>query len=87
MNIEMKDTITLDGVDKYIVVSKVDYQNNIYYYLTESNNSGNVKFCMEKPNTNILVEVNDENLNKILLSLFVEKTKEIINGINFEEMN
>ena len=35
MNIEIKDTLTLDDDKSYVVVSKVNYQNNTYLYLIE----------------------------------------------------
>ena len=34
MTIEIKDTITLSDSNNYVVVSKIIYENMIYYYLS-----------------------------------------------------
>ena len=37
MNIDIKDLITLDGINRYVVASKVLYEIINYYYLTNNN--------------------------------------------------
>ena len=76
MNIDIKDTVTLNDNKKYIVVGKTDYENNIYYYLIDEVNVENIKFCVENKNRgNSIIEVADENLIQILLPLFVNSAK------------
>lgn len=80
MNIEIKDTTTLSDNNEYIVVSKINYENNTYYYLIDKRNSGNIKFCVENKNkNNSIIEVLDKNLIQFLLPLFVNKAKDYIN--------
>ncbi|MCL2400820.1 MAG: hypothetical protein FWC91_13880 [Defluviitaleaceae bacterium] len=76
MDIEIKDTITLSDKRKYLVVSKVQHQNNTYYYLVDEQENENVKFCLEKAGANTLLEINDANLIQNLLPLFSSKTKQ-----------
>jgi len=85
MNIDIKDTITLDDNNNYVVVSKADYENNTYYYLIDKENNENVKFCVENKNSeNSIIEVIDENLIQKLLPLFVDNGK---SHIDLEEKN
>lgn len=71
MNIDMKDTITLDDKNQYVVASKINYENKIYYYLVDIHNHANLKFCYEDKDE--LVELNDKELTTKLLPLFFEK--------------
>ncbi len=70
MTIEIKDTLTLDDNNEYVVISKVNYENKNYYYLLDKNNEENVKFCYE--DNEDLVEIDDKELTTKLLPLFVE---------------
>lgn len=80
MNIDIKDTITLDDNNKYIVVSKVIYNNETYYYLIDEVNNENVKFCIENKQTgNSIIEITDQNLIQTLLPLFFNQSKDYIN--------
>lgn len=79
MNIEIKDVVTLSDNIRYAVVSKVNYENNIYYYLTEIENIANIKFLVENKERNSLVEVEDKELIQKLLPLFVKESKEKLN--------
>lgn len=79
MNIEIKDVVTLNDDIRYAVVSKVNYENNVYYYLTEINNVTNIKFLVENKERNSLVEVEDKGLIQKLLPLFVKESKEKLN--------
>ena len=79
MNIGIKDTITLNDNNDYLVVSKVNYENNTYYYLIDVLNNENTKFCIENKNTNnSIIEVIDQSLIQTLLPLFVDKAKDYI---------
>lgn len=79
MNIDIKDIITLDDNNEYIVVSKINYQNNTYYYLVDKNNNTNLKFCIENKNTgNSIIELEDKLLIQTLIHLFAENAKQFI---------
>ncbi|MCL2592142.1 MAG: hypothetical protein FWD82_02135 [Defluviitaleaceae bacterium] len=70
MDIDIKDTITLRDKNKYMVISKIDYHNNTYYYLINEVNSENIKFCLEKNERKTLIEIDDTNLIQTLLPIF-----------------
>jgi len=72
MNIDIKDTLTLSDNNCYVVVSKVNYGNNTYYYLIDKPTNESVKFCVERPESNALLEIEDKNLIQRLLPLFLE---------------
>ena len=58
MIINIKDTLTLDDNNEYVVISKTNYENKNYYYLLDKNNNENLKFCYE--DNDELVEINDK---------------------------
>ena len=80
MNIEYQDIITLNDNNKYVVASKVNYNNSTYVYLVDINNTTNYKFAeLEKNNT--LLELDDEidkELIKHLIPLFYKNSKDDI---------
>ena len=78
MIINIKDTLTLDDNNEYVVISKTNYENKNYYYLLDKNNKENFKFCYE--DNDELVEVDDKELATKLLPLFVEVAKKEINS-------
>ncbi len=78
MTINIKDTLTLDDNNEYVVISKINYENKNYYYLLDKNNEENIKFCYE--DNEELVEIEDKNLTTKLLPLFVEAAKKEINS-------
>ena len=73
MIINMKDTLTLDDNNEYVVVSKVNVDDKNYFYLIDKNDNSNVKFCYQ--DNDELVELNDKELVTRLLPLFVENAK------------
>ena len=73
MIINIKDTLTLDDNNEYVVVSKVNADNRNYFYLIDKNDNANVKFCYQ--DNHELVELNDKELVTRLLPLFVENVK------------
>ena len=73
MIIDIKDVITLDDDNEYVVVSKVEYEDKIYIYLLDKNTNTNVKFCYQ--DNDELVELNDKDLVTRLLPLFYETAK------------
>ena len=78
MIINIKDTLTLDDNNEYVVISKINYESKNYYYLLDKNNKENFKFCYEDQEE--LVEVDDKQLATKLLPLFVEAAKKEINS-------
>ena len=74
MIINIKDTLTLDDNNEYVVVSKVSVDDKNYFYLIDKNDNSNVKFCYQ--DNDELVELNDKELVTRLLPLFVENAKE-----------
>lgn len=79
MNIDIRDTITLNDDNKYVVVSKIDYDDDTYYYLTDINNNENTKFLVQnRYKQESLLEVEDIELLQKLFPMFLSKTKEIM---------
>lgn len=76
MIINIKDTLTLDDNNEYVVVSKVNYEKKNYYYLLDKNDNTNFKFCYEDKDD--LVEIDDNKLNTKLLPLFLQASKDIL---------
>jgi len=77
--IDIRDILTLDDNNEYVVVSKITYEDKIYYYLVDKNKNENIKFCYEKEDN--LVELNDKVLVTKLLPLFLDAAK----SINFND--
>jgi len=75
--IDVKDVLTFADKNDYVVVSKINYENKIYYYLVDINKNDNLKFCYE--DNNELVEIEDKELTTKLLPLFLEASKENLN--------
>ena len=73
MIINIKDTLTLDDNNEYVVVSKVNVDDKNYFYLIDKNDNSNLKFCYQ--DNDELVELNDKELVTRLLPLFVENAK------------
>lgn len=74
---KIKDIITLDDNNKYVIISKIDYEERKYYYLVDIKNIENLMFCYEDRGD--LVKLNNPDLIKKLLPLFLETSKDIIN--------
>lgn len=77
--IDIRDILALDDNNEYVVVSKISYEDKIYYYLVDKNKNENIKFCYEKEDN--LVELNDKVLVTKLLPLFLDAAK----SINFDD--
>ena len=76
MNINIKDVLTLDDNNKYVVVSKVYYDGKDYLYLVDINNNTNLKFCYV--DNEEIIESNDKDLNTKLVPLFFDKVKDML---------
>lgn len=77
MTINIKDALTLDDNNEYVVISKINYEGKNYYYLLDKNDKENFKFCYEADEE--LVEIEDKELNTKLLPLFVEVAQKEVN--------
>ena len=76
MNLEIKDVVTLDDNNKYVIASIANFEDKRYYYLVDINNNSNLMFCYK--DNGDLVESVDKELNTKLLPLFYEASKDII---------
>ena len=76
---EIRDIITLDDNNNYIIASKIKYNDKNYYYLVDVNKSDNLMFCYEDKGD--LVEINDKKLTTKLLPLFCAEAKNILNDL------
>ena len=74
MNIEIKDVVTLDNDIQYIVKSKTNYNNELYYYFVNSKDENDFKILRFNKNNNKLIEFENPNLIKKLLPLFLKET-------------
>ena len=74
--INIKDSLILDDDNEYVVVSKVNYESKVYYYILDKYNNSNYKFCYLENEE--LVEVQDDNLIKILLPQLLNSAKDEI---------
>lgn len=84
MKIEYQDIITLDDNNKYVVASKVNYNDSTYVYLVDINDNTNLKFA-EIENNNTLSEldsIKDEKLIKELSPLFYNSSKDDIENVS-----
>lgn len=77
--IDIKDTIALSDNNEYVVVSKANYNDKVYYYLIDKNNSGNIMFCYQDDNQ--MVELTDKDLIVKLLPLFLKEAKDELKDI------
>jgi len=78
MNINIKDILELSDNNRYIVVSKVFYDNKDYLYLVDVNDNDNLKFCYL--DNDEIVEISDKDINTKLLPLFFDKVKDTISN-------
>lgn len=66
--LDVNDLITLDDNNEYVVVSKCNFENKIYFYIVCINDNSNLKFCYL--DNYEIVELSDKELIKKLLPLF-----------------
>lgn len=69
MDINEKDIIILDDENRYFVGKKINFENRNYYYISDIDNEGNIKFLYEDMNS--LVEIEDnEFLEKVIVKMY-----------------
>lgn len=71
--IDVKDVLTLEDDKKYVVVSKIDYENKVYFYLVGVEEITDVKFGYL--DNDEFVEINDKELVTKLLPYFYTDVK------------
>lgn len=71
--IDVKDVLTLEDDKKYVVVSKIDYANKVYFYLVGVEEITDVKFGYI--DNDEFVEINDKELVTKLLPHFYKDVK------------
>lgn len=74
--INIKDTLVLDDENEYVVVSKANYNDKIYYYIINNNDNSDFKFCYQENDE--LVEIEEDKLIKELIPLFFNGVKEVL---------
>lgn len=75
MKIDKNNILTLSNNIKYLVVSKVIYEDVIYLYLVDIIDNSNIKFvCV---NNDEVIDVTDELLLDKILKLFMIDLKNI----------
>lgn len=73
-SIDIKDYITLDDNNKYLVVSKIIYKEETYFYFVNLNNYSSFKILKLNQETGSLIETENQELIKILLPLFLKNS-------------
>ena len=78
MKLEIRDIVSLNDKNDYMVSGKTMLDNKVFYLLICEKEPSNVKFCYEGEKENSLKESKDIELNRKLLPLFVEAMKEAL---------
>lgn len=80
MQIVKGNIITLSDNKKYLVLSKIDYSNEKYLYLSNLEDPANIKVCREESENESLqlVVVTDKKLIKKLFTYFFKDMKTMI---------
>lgn len=92
MDIDIKDVITLDDDNEYVVVSKIVYSDETYFYIVntniseDNNEEGNTGFKILKLNkeNQKLAEFDNQELVKELLPLFLKESVKYIDLDNLK---
>ncbi len=74
--INIKDVVTLDDNNDYIVASKADLDYKQYFLLVDMNNNQNIKFCYIEEDE--MVQITDNETCNKLLPLFYKASKEAL---------
>ena len=80
MNLDIRDVVVLEDNNEYVISSKIEYENKIYYYMVDMNNIKNFKFCYEDKDE--LVEITDEKKKTRLMLVFGGKILKDFNNVN-----
>ncbi len=85
MKINIKDILTLDDDNRYIVISKINYEERNYYYLMDVNVNSNIKFCYEEDDE--LIEIDDNKFITKLLPLFYKEVRDKVDLNKLKNFN
>jgi hypothetical protein len=77
--IDVKDIITLDNNKKYTVMAKTIIDEIEYYYLMDSNDYTNYKFCKLNSDETSFIEINDKETMNTLIKLFAKELRKELN--------
>lgn len=75
--IDVRDIITLKD-DKYMVISKVELEGKLYFYIANIEKNEDFKFCYLEDD--YLVEINDSNLVQKLIPMFTDQAMNELNN-------
>lgn len=78
MDININDKITLSNHKKYLVTSKITYENKTYYYLLDIDTGKEIKICYENVEKESMIEVKDNEFLQTLFPLFMKKSQEVM---------
>lgn len=78
MHINIHDRITLSNHKKYIVISKIYYEGDYYYYLLDMETRKDIKICYENTKNQSMVEIRNKEIMQKLFPLFLKKSQETI---------
>ncbi len=76
MIIEESNVLTLSDGNEYVVVLKINKDNLNYFFLIDTNNDSNVKFCYQ--DNDELVEIEEPNKIRDLVMVFGERAKQLL---------
>lgn len=76
--IDVRDIITLKD-DKYMVISKVELEGKLYFYIANIEKNEDFKFCYLEDDY-YLVEINDSNLVQKLIPMFTDQAMMELNN-------
>ena len=79
MDIDIRDTITLGDDKDYLVVSKINLNNEIYYLLLTRNSEGNreIKYCREDQGNNLKIIKDKTKQDELFPLLMAESIKHL----------
>ena len=85
MNIEIRDSLTLNGDKEYNVISKITVDGEIHYLLVEKlgGHERDIKFCKEHEGANLEI-ITDEEYNAELLPLFIQEAMKHVTTEEYE---
>ncbi len=75
--IDVRDIITLKD-NKYMVISKVELEGKLYFYIANIEKNEDFKFCYLEDD--YLVEINDSNLVQKLIPMFTDQAMNELNN-------
>jgi hypothetical protein len=78
--LNIKDIITLEDNQEYVITSIAEYEDEYYYYLVDINKISNIKICkliLNQENYGLLEIEDDQLLSKIIPIMYETINNEI----------